>query len=114
MVLSRQEWFAEHHLCEDAPDTPYIDLFGVSSEGEHDFGGSVVAGRDVAGHLGLLHSGKAEIAYLQVAVLVDEYVRRLEVAVDYPGGVYVFKAALDLLVNHRFEESGGRWNPTKI
>lgn len=61
---------------------------------EHDLGGSVVARRDVARHLRVGEAREAEVADLEVAVLVDEDVGRLEVAVDDAGRVHVLEAAL--------------------
>lgn len=100
VILAREEGLALEHLGEDAAGTPDIDLDVVLLPGEHDFGGAVVTSRDIASHLRILDTRKAEIANLQVAVLVDQDVAGLQVTVDDTGGVDVFEAALDLeLVN---------------
>lgn len=65
--------------------------------GQHDLGSAVVARRDVSGHLGVLDTGKAKVADLEVAVLVDENVGRFEVAVDDAGRVDVLEAAKNLV-----------------
>lgn len=49
---------------------------------EHNFGCSVVAGADVAGHLGVLETGEAKVANLEIAVLIDQDVGGFEVSVD--------------------------------
>lgn len=62
VILPGEDGPPENHLGEDAARTPDIHFLGVSSPGEHDFGGSVVPGGDVAGHLRILHAGEPEIA----------------------------------------------------
>ena len=61
---------------------------------EHDLRRAIVPRRDVTRHLRVLQPREPEIADLEVAVLVDENVGRLEVAVDDAGRVRVFQAAL--------------------
>lgn len=85
MVLAREQGLAIEHLGENAARTPDVDLDIVFLPRQHDFGGSVVSCRDVAGHLGVLDAGKAEVANLQIAVLVDKNVARLKVSVDDTG-----------------------------
>ena len=90
MVIPGEEGPAEQHLRKDAPRTPDIDFLIVVLPRKHDFGGAVVAGRDVSGHAQFLDAREAEIADFQVAILVDEEITRFEVAVDDTGGVDVF------------------------
>lgn len=71
VVLAREQRLALEHLGEDAAGAPDVDLDIVLLPGEHDLGGAVVSGRDVAGHLGVLDAGEAEVADLEIAVLVD-------------------------------------------
>ena len=94
VVLAREEWLALEHLCKDTTCTPDIDLDVVFLPCEHDFWRSVVSCRDIAGHLGVLNSGEAKIADLQIAVLVDEDIAWLQISVDHTGRVYVFQATL--------------------
>jgi hypothetical protein len=61
---------------------------------EHNLRRSVVSGRDIAGHLGVLDTCKAKVANLQIAVLVDENVGGFEITVDDAGGVDVFQTTL--------------------
>lgn len=62
--------------------------------GEHDLGGAIVARGDVARHLGVRETGEAKVANLEIAVLVDEDVGRLEVTVHHAGGMNVFETTL--------------------
>jgi hypothetical protein len=94
MVLSREQWLALKHLSEDAPRTPDINLNVVLLPCEHDLGGSVVSGGDVTRHLGILYTGETEVADLEITVLVDENVARLQIAVDDTGGVDIFQTTL--------------------
>jgi hypothetical protein len=95
VVLAGEEGLALEHLGEDAAGAPDVDLDVVLLPGEHDLGGAVVARRHVARHLGVLDAREPEVADLEVAVLVDEDVAGLEVAVDHAGRVDVFQAALE-------------------
>ncbi len=63
-VLAREERLALEHLCEDASCAPDVDCDVVLLPCEHDLGCAVVAGGDVAGHLGVLQTGEAEVADL--------------------------------------------------
>ena len=96
MVLAGEEGLALEHLGENAAGTPDIDLDVVLLPGEHYLGGAVVTSGNIAGHLRILDTSKSKIADLQIAVLVDENVTRLQVAVDDTGGVDVFEATLEL------------------
>lgn len=61
---------------------------------EHDLGRAVVPRRDVTRHLWVCEPGQAKVANLEIAVLVDEDVGRLEIPVDDARRVNVFQAAL--------------------
>lgn len=65
---------------------------------EHDLGRAVVPRRNVTRHLGVLDARQAEVADLEIAILVDEDVAGLQVSVDDTGRVDVFQAALPNLL----------------
>jgi hypothetical protein len=94
VVLSREERLALEHLGENASCTPDINLNIVLLPCEHDLRGSVVSGRYVTRHLGILYTGETEVANLEIAVLVDEDVAGLQVAVHNTSGVDIFQATL--------------------
>jgi hypothetical protein len=97
VVLSGEQRLALEHLCENAARAPDVDLDVVLLPREHDLGCSVVSCRDVSGHLGVLYTGEAEVADLEIAVLVHEDVAGLQVTVNNTGGVDVFETALGML-----------------
>lgn len=111
MILPRKQWLPLQHLGKDAARAPDIDLDVVLLPRQHDLGRAVVARRDVARHLRVLDAREPEVADLEVAVLVDEDVGGLEVAVHDAGAVDVFEAAKDLieevLDELLFEGAGG-------
>jgi hypothetical protein len=90
VVLSGEKGLALKHLSEDAAGTPNVNLHIVLLPGEHDLGRAVISRRDVAGHLRILDTGQTEIANLQIAVLVDQNVARLQISMDDTGGMNVF------------------------
>lgn len=94
MVLAREERLALEHLGEDAARTPDIHFDVVFLPGEHDLGGSVVSGGNIAGHLGVLDSSESKVANLEIAVLVDEDVAGLEVTVNDAGRMHVLETPL--------------------
>lgn len=95
VVLAREQRLALEHLGKDTANTPDIDLNIVLLPGEHDLGGSVISCRDVTGHLRVLDTGQTEVANLQIAVLVDQDVARLQIAVDDTSRVDVFQSSLE-------------------
>lgn len=111
MILPREQRLPLQHLGKDAARAPDIDLDVVLLPRQHDLGRAVVARRDVARHLRVLDAREPEVADLEVAVLVDEDVGGLEVAVHDAGAVDVFEAAKDLveevLDELLFEGAGG-------
>ncbi len=94
MIFAREQRLSIEHFGENTAGTPDINLNIILLPGEHDLGGAVVSRRHVSSHLRILNSGQAEIAYLQVTILVDENVTGLQVAVDDTGGVDVFQTTL--------------------
>jgi hypothetical protein len=94
VVLSGEKGLALEHFSEDAACAPDVYLDVVLLPREHDLRCSVVSRRDIAGHLRVLDTGKAKVANLQIAVLVDENVGGFEVTVDNAGGVDVFQTTL--------------------
>lgn len=94
VILAREEGFALEHLGEDAAGAPDVHLDVVLLPREHDLGGAVIPRRNVARHLWILNSGQAKVADLQIAILVNQDVARLQVTVDHAGRMYIFEAAL--------------------
>lgn len=94
VVLSGEQWLALEHLGEDASRAPDINLDVVLLPGEHDLGGTVVSRRNISSHLGVLDPGQTEITDLEVAVLVDQDVARLEVPVNDTRRVDVLQSSL--------------------
>ena len=94
MVLPGKQGLSREHLGENAPGTPEVYLHAVSLPCQHDFRCSIIACRHIAGHLMFLHSCEPKIAYLQVAILVNQNIARLEVPMDNAGGVDVLQTTL--------------------
>lgn len=90
MVSPREENFPENHLCQNTSNAPHIHGVVVVLPGQHDLRRAVVSSGDVAGHLGVLFSGQAKVTNFQVAVIVDQNVAWLEVAVNDSGRMNVF------------------------
>lgn len=82
VILSREQRLALQHLCKDTSRTPDVNLDIIFLPCEHDLGGSVVSRGDISGHLRILNTSEAEIANLEIAVLVDEDVAGLEITMD--------------------------------
>ena len=82
MILSREQRLALQHLGKDTPRTPDVNLDIIFLPCEHNLWGSVVSGGDVSGHLWILNTGETEIADLEITVLIDEDVGRLEIPMD--------------------------------
>lgn len=64
---------------------------------QHNLRRAVVPRRDIPRHLRVLNPCQSKVADLQIAVLVDKDVRRLEIAVHYAGRVDVLETAEDLV-----------------
>lgn len=112
--LGCEEGFSVEELSEDAAAGPDVDGGGVEVADEEELGGPVVAHGDVLGQvdafgwrvgsgrwllLEVLDAapGESEVAELDVAVLVDEYVVGLEVAVHDACRVHVAHHAQQLV-----------------
>ena len=85
VVLAGEQRLTLQHLGEDAACTPDIHFHIILLPCEHDLRRSVVSRGDVAGHLRVLYTRQAEVADLEVAILVHEDVGGFEVAVDHAG-----------------------------
>ena len=94
VILSREQWLALQHLCEDASCTPDINLHIVLLPCEHNLRRSVISRGDISGHLGILNTRETEIADLQVAVLIYENIAGLEISVDDTCRMDIFQATL--------------------
>ena len=106
MVLARKQGLALEHLGEDAAGTPDVHFDIVLLPREHDLGGAVVARGDVAGHLRILDPGQAEIANLEIAVLVDQDVAGLQIAMDNACRMDIFESSLAGKINQRLKRRG--------
>jgi hypothetical protein len=95
VVLAGEQGLALQHLGENTASTPDVDLDVVFLPREHNFRRSVVTCRDITRHLGVLYAGKSEVADLEIAVLIDQNVARLQIAVDDSCGVDIFQSALE-------------------
>ena len=104
MVLAWEEWLPFQHFGKDTSCTPDVHLNIVFLPCEHDLGRPVVPGRHISSHLRVLYTCQAEVANFEIAILVDEDVRRLEVTVDHARRMYVFEATLSSSV-HRNRSS---------
>ncbi len=94
MVFPREQRLALKHFRENTTSAPYIYFDIVLLPGKHDFWCSVVARRDIAGHLRVLNAGQSKVANFEVAILVHKDVAGLEIAMDDPSRVDVLQAAL--------------------
>ena len=97
MVFSGEKRLALEHLRKNTACTPDVYLHVVFLPCEHDLRGTVITGGNVTGHLGVLYTGQAEIADLQIAVLVDENVTGLQITVHNASRVDVFQTTLSLV-----------------
>ena len=120
-ALSREQNTAQIDLCDDAPEAPNIHGLVVLVAIEQDFRGSVPPSRNVIRDhramvepvevlvlrffLGLLlpstnfvvGASQPEVRNLEGAVVVDQHVAGLQIAVDEAGGVHVSDALGDLV-----------------
>jgi hypothetical protein len=110
MVLSWEKRLALQHLREDTTRTPDINLHIILLPCKHDLRRPVVSRRDISGHLGILQTGEAEVADLEIAVLVYEDVARLEIAMDDTCGVDIFETPLKEWVSTSDPPKGGVGN----
>jgi hypothetical protein len=94
MVFAGEQRLSIEHFRKNATRAPDVNLHIVLLPREHDFRGTVVARGHITRHLGVLDSRETEIANLEIAVLIDQDVARLQVAVNNAGGVNIFQSAL--------------------
>jgi len=107
VIVSREVRLPEDELSEDAPDGPDVDGVRILVTCQHDFGGAVPSRHDVLRQqeglvprvvaAGVHAPRQPEVAYLEVAVAVNEQVRRLEVAMEDVAGVDVLETAQHLV-----------------
>jgi len=90
-----EERLAGSHLGEDAANGPHVDASGVLATTEQNFGRAVPEGNDFVGvsaERNTKSASQTEISQLQVALLVDEQVLRLQVTMQDTVGVAVARA----------------------
>lgn len=71
------------HLSKDTCCAPDIYFCIVLPPREHDFWRTVVSGRDISCHLRVLDASQAEIANLEIAILIYENITGLKVTVNH-------------------------------
>ena len=97
--VTREERLAGGHLGEDAANGPHVDTSGVLATTEQNLRRAVPEGDDlvsVGAERNTEGASETKIGQLQVALLVDEQVLRLEVAVQNAVGVAVASALEEL------------------
>jgi hypothetical protein len=97
--IAREQGLARAHLGEDAADGPHVDACRVLATAEQDFGRAIPQGDDLVrvgaqGHA--KGAGETKIGELEIAVLVDEEVLWLEIAMQDAVGVAVAHALAQL------------------
>ena len=104
VVTTREERFTGEHFCQDAPDRPNIDGFGVLFESEHDFRSSVPTGSDVFCHetrsfcFGLVcRSCQTKIANLEIAIGVEQEIRGFEITMQHLSRMQRFQTPQSLI-----------------
>ena len=102
--VAREQGLAQQQLPHYAANAPDISAFFVGLRPQENLGGSVPAGGDfLSEHNVLLRAisgktpGQAEIANLQMAIGIDEYVAGLEVPVDDLSRVQILHPLEDLV-----------------
>lgn len=94
VILSWEQRLALKHLSKDASSTPDINLNIILLPCKHNLRCSVISGGDITSHLGILNTGKTEIANLEIAVLVDKDVAGLQIAMNDTCGVDILQSSL--------------------
>ena len=103
IVLAGKERLVVEHLGEYAADAPHVYGLVVALRVEHDLGRAIPARRHVLGEktgvvvVRIGDARQAEVAYLQVAVGVEQQVARLEVAMQHICRVNELEAAKYLI-----------------
>jgi hypothetical protein len=83
--VAREKRLASSHLGEDAADGPHVDTSRVLATAKQNLGRAVPEGDDfvsVSAERNTKGASQTKIGQLQVALLVDEQVLRLEIAVQ--------------------------------
>ena len=97
--VTREEGLAGSHLGEDAPNGPHVDTGRVLATTKQNFGRAVPESNyfvGVSAERNTEGASQTEIGQLQVALLVNEQVLRLEVTVQDAVGVAVARALEEL------------------
>lgn len=94
VVLAGEQGLSLEHLSKDTASRPDIDLNVVLLPSEHNLGSSVVSRGNVASHLGILYSRESKIANFEIAILVHQDIRGLQISVDDSRGMDVLQTSL--------------------
>ena len=79
----REVLTASEHLVEDEAGAPHVAVLGVVAVGvDHHFGGGEEGSAPLEGHVGADVSCQSEVGHLEIAVLIEQYVIGLKIAVD--------------------------------
>lgn len=105
VVLSLEKRLPTYHLGENTSSAPYIDFLIIFLPAEHDIRGSIVPGCDIACHLMTLKTCWAEVANLEIAIRVDQYITWFKIAMDDPSRMYILETSLSPI-----NTSGQQWN----
>ena len=103
-IVAGEQGLAPHQLREDAADRPDVDRGGVLGVVRADelrravpAGGHVVGPEDGVLLVWEVAAREPEVAYLEVAVRIEQHVARLEVAVENVRAVYVLQSRQELV-----------------
>lgn len=77
VILAWKQWLSLEHFRKYTSSAPDIDLHIILLPCKHDLRRPVVPCRYISGHLWILYTGEAEVANLEIAILVDKDVARL-------------------------------------
>lgn len=97
--VTREKRLAGSHLGEDAANGPHVNTSGVLAATEQNFGRAVPESDDLVGvsaERNTKGASQTKIGQLQVALLVDEQVLRLQVTVQDAVGMAVARALEEL------------------
>lgn len=102
-IFAGKQWFTAQHLGKDASHAPNVYGLCVFLEREHDFWCSIPSGRHVFGHEPRVvicrsrRSSKAKIAHFEIAIRVQQEIRRFQVPMQNVGGVHGLEGAQSLI-----------------
>lgn len=94
MILPGEQRFPFQHLRENTASAPDVHLHVILLPRKHDLGRPVIPRRNIASHLRVLDTSQAKVTDFEIAILIDQDVAWLEVAVYYTSGMDVFQPAL--------------------